>query len=30
MESLTAVHRAGADIILAYYTRAAARALRTA
>ena len=29
MESLTAIHRAGADIILTYYTRAAARALRT-
>ena len=30
MESLTVIHRAGADIILTYYARAAARALRTA
>lgn len=30
MESLTVIHRAGADIILTYYARGAARALRTA
>jgi len=27
-ESLTAIHRAGADIIITYYAREAARALR--
>jgi porphobilinogen synthase len=28
LESLTAIHRAGADIIITYYAREAARALR--
>ena len=27
LESLTAIHRAGADIIITYYAREAARAL---
>jgi porphobilinogen synthase len=30
MEALTSIHRAGADMIITYYAREAARALRTA